>query len=268
MQDRLPTIAGEPTETRTLSASSHWYGKEIDIVPLHEFVSPWLKGEHDVSAHLNVYANYNDFPMTTCDNSTIDGTVGHGGIAGFYAYRDIYDEDSRDDAAMKIYLSACNGHEHDYALLGYFCACSQNFDFTTGNGIDFYNLPSTTLDDAVINDSGRKDTLSINLTISNFILLWFASNFLNGIFFRDDALLFDFILISCDVVLFRNDLAISNVIIDEWVLSQNALVEFYFVEVGQFMFDFYLNELVAAIFLFEVNVLWLLHCFISVITID
>ena len=71
-------------------------------------------------------------------------------------------ERSRDDIAMKIYFSAC-------------CACSQNFDFTTGNGIDYYNLPSTTLDDAVINDSGRKDTLSINLTISKFIQLWTAT---------------------------------------------------------------------------------------------
>ena len=122
--------------------------------------------------------------MTPCDNSTVDGTIGHGDIKGFYAYRDLYDEDflrttcndtmvygmggdevterSRDDIAMKIYFSAC-------------CACSQNFDFTTGDGIDYYNLPSTTLDDAVINDSGRKDTLSINLTISKFILLWTAS---------------------------------------------------------------------------------------------
>ena len=31
------------------------------------------------------------------------------------------------------------------------------------------------LDDAVISDSGRKDTLSINLTISELFLLWTAS---------------------------------------------------------------------------------------------
>ena len=171
MQDCLPAIAGEPTETRTLSASGHRCNKEIGIVPLREFTSPWLHEEHDVTPHLNVYANYNDFPMTTCDNSTIDGTVGRGGIAGFYAYRDIYDEDSRDDAAMKIYLSACNGHEHDYALLGYFCACSQNFDFTAGYGIYSYNLLGTTLDDAVVDDSGRKDLLNI----STLLLLWTAS---------------------------------------------------------------------------------------------
>ena len=126
---------------------------------------------HDVMTYFDVYANYNDSPMTTCDNSTIDGTVGHGGIAGFYAYRDIYDEDSRDDAAMKIYLSACNGHEHDYALLGYFCACSQNFDFTAGYGIYSYNLLRTFLDDAVVDDSGRKDPLNI----STLFLLWTAS---------------------------------------------------------------------------------------------
>jgi hypothetical protein len=106
---------------------------------------------HDVTACFNVYANYNDSPMTTCDNSTVDGTIGHGDIKGFYAYRDLYDEDflrttcndttvygmggdevterSRDDIAMKIYFSACDGQKHDYALLGYFCACSQNFDF-------------------------------------------------------------------------------------------------------------------------------------------
>ena len=171
MQDCLPAIAGEPTETRTLSASGHRCNKEIGIVPLREFTSPWLHEEHDVTPHLNVYANYNDFPMTACDNSTIDGTVGHGGIAGFYAYRDIYDEDSRDDAAMKIYLSACNGHEHDYALLGYFCACSQNFDFTAGYGIYSYNLLRTFLDDAVVDDSGRKDPLNI----STLFLLWTAS---------------------------------------------------------------------------------------------
>ena len=126
---------------------------------------------HDVMTYFDVYANYNDSPMTTCDNSTIDGTVGHGGIAGFYAYRDIYDEDSRDDAAMKIYFSACNGHEHDYALLGYFCACSQNFDFTTGNVIYSYSLLGSTLDDAVVDDSGRKDPLNI----STLFLLWTAS---------------------------------------------------------------------------------------------
>ena len=110
--------------------------------------------------------------MITCDNSTIDCTTSHGDIPGFYACHDLYDGD---DIAMKICFSACGGQKHNYASLGYFCAYSQNFDFTTGNGIDYYNLPSATLDDAVISDSGRKDTLSINLTISKFILLWTAS---------------------------------------------------------------------------------------------
>ena len=133
---------------------------------------------HDVMTYFDVYANYNDSPMTTCDNSTIDGTVGHGGIAGFYAYRDIYDEDSRDDAAMKIYFSACNGHEHDYALLGYFCACSQNFGFTAGYGIYSYNLLGTALDDAVVDDSERKDPLNI----STLFLLWTASTIMIAAF--------------------------------------------------------------------------------------
>ena len=135
-------------------------------------------GEHDVTACSNVYADCNDSPVTTCDDSTVYGTVGHGDITGFYAYRDLYDEDflrSRDDIAMKIYFSACDGQRRNYALLGYFCACRKNFDFTTGNGIDYYNLSSMTLDDAVINDSGRKDALSINLTISKLFLLWTAS---------------------------------------------------------------------------------------------
>jgi hypothetical protein len=94
MQDRLPTIAGEPTETRTLSASGHRCSKEIGIVPLHEFTSPWLHGEHDVTAFSNVYADCNDSPMTTCDGLTVYGTVGHGDITGFYAYRDLYDKKS------------------------------------------------------------------------------------------------------------------------------------------------------------------------------
>jgi len=178
MQDCLPAIAGEPTETRTLSASGHRCNKEIGIVPLREFTSPWLHGGHDVTSHLSAYANYNDFPMTACDNSTIDGTVGHGGIAGFYAYRDIYDEDSRDDAAMKIYFSACNGHEHDCALLGYFCACSQNFGFTAGYSIYSYNLLGTALDDAVVDDSERKDPLNI----STLFLLWTASTIMIAAF--------------------------------------------------------------------------------------
>ena len=76
---------------------------------------------------------------------------------------------------MKIYFSVCDGQRHNYALLDYFCAYSQNFDFTASYGINCYNLPSATLYDAVISDSGRKDTLSINLTISKFILLWTAS---------------------------------------------------------------------------------------------
>ena len=82
---------------------------------------------------------------------------------------------SRDDIAMEIYFSASDGQRRNYALLGYLCACSQNFDFTTGNVIYFYNLLRTTLDDAVINDSGRKGTLSIDLNISKLILLWTAS---------------------------------------------------------------------------------------------
>ena len=136
--------------------------------------------------------------MTTCDDSTVYSTVGHDDVTGFYAYRDLYDEDflrtpcngttvcgmgkegevaerSRDDIALKIYFSTCDGQRPNCALLGYLCACSQNFDFTAGNGIYFYNLLRTTLDDAVINDSRRKDTLSIDLNISKFILLWTAS---------------------------------------------------------------------------------------------
>ena len=131
--------------------------------------------------------------MTTCDDSTVYGTVGHVDITGFYAYRDLYDEDflrttcndtmvygmggdevterSRDDIAMKIYFSACNGHKHDYALLGYFCACSQNFGFAAGYSIYSYNLLGTALDDAVVDDSGRKDPLNI----STLFLLWTAS---------------------------------------------------------------------------------------------
>ena len=53
----------------------------------------------------------------------------------------------------------------------YFCACSQNFDFTAGYGIYSYNLLGTTLDDAVVDDSGRKDPLNI----STLFLLWTAS---------------------------------------------------------------------------------------------
>ena len=76
---------------------------------------------------------------------------------------------------MMNYFSACDGQRHNYALLDYFCACNQNdFHFTMGGGID-YNLPSATLDDAIISDSGRKGTLRINLTVYKFILLWTAT---------------------------------------------------------------------------------------------
>ena len=34
MQDCLPAIAGEPTETRTLSASGHRCNKEMGVVPV------------------------------------------------------------------------------------------------------------------------------------------------------------------------------------------------------------------------------------------
>jgi len=102
---------------------------------------------HDVTTYFDVYANCNGSPMTTCDYSRVDGTIGHGDIAGFYACRDLYDED---------FLRT-------------------TYNDTTVYSIDFYNLPSATLDDAVISDSGRKGTLRINLTISKFILLWTAS---------------------------------------------------------------------------------------------
>ena len=152
-------------ELALLSTTGHFLRQNLSEIALNVFLDHDVivygirdSSRHDVTTYFNVYANYDDFPMTTCDNSTVDGTIGHGGITGFYAHHDLYDED---DIAMKIYSSACGGQKHDYALLGYFCAYSQNFDFTAGNGIDCYNLPSATLDDAVISDSGRKDTLSI-----------------------------------------------------------------------------------------------------------
>ena len=43
-----------------------------------------------------------------------------------------------------------------------------------GGGID-YNLPSATLDDTVISNFGRKDTLCVTPIISTFILLWTAT---------------------------------------------------------------------------------------------
>ena len=137
-------------------------------------------------------------PTTTCDNPTVDGTIGHGDVTGLYPIYDIYDENfpqttcndatvngmGREDEvteylcdapAMMNYFSACNGQRHNYALLDYFCACNQNdFHFTMGSGID-YNLPSATLDDTVISNFGRKDTLSVTPIISTIILLWTAT---------------------------------------------------------------------------------------------
>ena len=80
--------------------------------------------------------------MTTCDNSTADGTVGGDDITGLYANDSIYDEDFPqttcndtmvdgmsgeekiteylcDDTAMVICFSACDGQRHNYALLDY-----------------------------------------------------------------------------------------------------------------------------------------------------
>jgi len=87
----------------------------------------------------------------------------------------IYTEYLYDAPAMTNYFSACDDQRHNYALLDYFCACNQNdFHFTMGGGID-YNLPSATLDDLVVNNFGRKDTLGVTPVISTFILLWTAT---------------------------------------------------------------------------------------------
>ena len=94
----------------------------------------------------------------------------------------IYD----DDTAMMNYFSACDDQRQDYALFDYFCTSeNQYFDFTMGTGINYsnatmgggidYNLPSATLDDTVINNFGRKDTLRVTPIISTFILLWTAT---------------------------------------------------------------------------------------------
>ena len=40
---------------------------------------------HDVTTYFNIYANYDDFPMTTCDNSTVGGTIGHDDVTVLYA---------------------------------------------------------------------------------------------------------------------------------------------------------------------------------------
>ena len=135
--------------------------------------------------------------MMTCGNSKADDTTGVHDVTGLYTNDDIYDKDFPrtarhdatvkgmgreekvtiydDDTAMMNYFSACDGQRHNYALLDYFCACNQNdFHFTMGGGID-YNLPSATLDDTVINNFWRKDTLRVTPIISTFILLWTAT---------------------------------------------------------------------------------------------
>ena len=110
-------------------------GDDVTVYGLEDYLN------HDVMIY-DVYGYSNSDVMIYANYDTSIYNVY--AVTGFYAYRDIYDE-------------------------------SLNFDFTTGDDIDYYNLSSMTLDDAVINDSGRKDTLSIDLNISKSVLLWTAS---------------------------------------------------------------------------------------------
>jgi len=95
---------------------------------------------HDVMYDVYGYSNSDVMIYANFDTSIYNVYA----VTGFYAFRDTYDE-------------------------------SLNFDFTVGDDIDYYNLSSTMFDDAVIDVSGRKDTLSIDLNISKSILLWTAS---------------------------------------------------------------------------------------------
>ena len=146
-----------------------------------------------------IYANYDtciyneSLSMTSCDNSKVDDTIGHDDVTGLYSIYDIYDEgfprtncnDATvngmggedevteylcDAPAMMNYFSACDDQRHNYALLDYFYAYNNqdDFDFTMGNGIDYYNLHGATLDDTVINNFVRKDTRGVTPIIYGF----------------------------------------------------------------------------------------------------
>ena len=110
-------------------------GDDVTVYGLEDYLN------HDVMIYgIYGYSNSDVIIYANYDTSIYNVYA----VTGFYAFHDTYDE-------------------------------SLNFDFTAGDDIDYYNLSSMTLDDAVINDSGRKDTLSIDPNISKFILLWTAS---------------------------------------------------------------------------------------------
>eukprot|EP00617_Octactis_speculum_P001919 CAMPEP_0185791998 /NCGR_PEP_ID=MMETSP1174-20130828/158689_1 /TAXON_ID=35687 /ORGANISM="Dictyocha speculum, Strain CCMP1381" /LENGTH=168 /DNA_ID=CAMNT_0028487011 /DNA_START=1 /DNA_END=507 /DNA_ORIENTATION=- len=104
MQDRLSTLVGKWTETRTFQSLSHRcdadWGGDVTVTGV------------PVTTRSIFPNNYTCIPQTTCNDATVNGMGGEEEVTEYL----------RDDTAMMNYFFACDVRRHNFASSDYFCA--------------------------------------------------------------------------------------------------------------------------------------------------